>query len=181
LGSSTASTATALFDLDDAAASGSFTASFYFKYLSYPTVTNDQLPWGLRSLSAALARLETNTTGGLRISMTAVSSYTANHSIGTWYRGEVYGTGIGTAASAVNLDTYVGDATGTPFASVSVTGQTTAAQCQRMRWGRASAATLAAMSMRLDSIQQNIGSSTPLGPWPTTSTWTYGYEARIGV
>jgi hypothetical protein len=164
--------ATGLYDIDDAAASGSFSVRFYLRLTAFPSVTNAQFPCNIRSLSANLFRLEMSTTGQVRISMTANSTYTSALSLNTWYRFEFYGTGVGTASTAATCDIYVGDNTGTPAFTTSISGQTTSAQAQRTRFGKISTGVLASIAGFFDDVAANIGSSTPLGPSTLNHTRT---------
>jgi len=161
----------ALCDVDDAAPSALFSIAMYFKWVSYPTATNDQMGINIRGLANNLGRIDASTTGQFRVNMGIATAYTTALALNTWYRLEFYGSGLGTAASAATLDIYAGDST-TLFATAGVTGQTTAAQAQRGRYGCFSGAALAGKTYRIDSIRQNIGSATPLGPWPAAPTAT---------
>jgi hypothetical protein len=155
------------FDIPDTAAAAG-AVSFYFKILSTPSVTT-QFPIGWRQSAGALGRLEMSTTRQLRINMTGIGTFGTALALSTWYRIEIVVTGTGTAATAATMNAYVGDATGTAFATDTVTGQTTAAQMDRFRYYRFSTEATA-LDCRIDSIQQNIGASSQIGPWPATTT-----------
>jgi hypothetical protein len=159
---------TTFFSVDDAATSAVYSARFYCKLNSLPSATGFQGPFLLRTTAAALGRTELSATGQVRLSLGATTGTysTSVLSVGTWYRFEVYGTGIGTASSTMTCDVYVGDATGTPFITVTLTGQTTAAQCQRARFGKGGGTMT--FDMVIDDVALNIGSSTPLGPVSTS-------------
>jgi hypothetical protein len=156
------------FDLVDPTPATSGVCAFMFKLLAYPTVTNIQFPILARHSAGQLGRLEMSTTGQLRVNMTAVSAYSLGLSLNTWYRIEVICTGWNSAASAFTVNVYVGDSN-TLFTSATVTGQTTAFLQDRFRYDRGSNEATA-ISCRFDTIRQNIGSSTPLGPFITNAT-----------
>lgn len=151
------------FDLVDTASAQGVLA-FDFKLLAFPTVNGVQFPVVWRGASA-IGRLEMNTSGQLRCSMVGTGTYGTALALNTWYRIEIILTGLGTASSAVTLNVYVGDNTGTPYATDTVSGQTTAIQMDRFRFYRTSTEATA-LSCRYDTIRQDIGSSTPLGPPP---------------
>jgi hypothetical protein len=153
-------------DFDDAAASASFAFSAYFTTPVLPSVTDQLFPLTMRSLSGALGNVQMSTTGQIKVNIgTVTSAYsTPVISTGTVYRIEGQGTGWGTAATACDIQIYVGHNTGTPFISVSASGGTTALPVQRLRWGKGSG-TSTISGFTLDSIQQNIGSSTAIGPF----------------
>lgn len=154
------------FDITDTAAADGVLA-FYFKCLSTPSVTT-QFPVGFRQSAGALGRLEMSTTRQLRCVLGASGTFGTALALSTWYRIELIVTGTGTAASAVTTNVYVGDSTGSPFATDTVSGQTTAAQLDRFRFYRFSTEATA-LNCRIDSIRQNIGSSTALGPFPAAA------------
>lgn len=154
-----------LFDIDDSASSALFSHSFYIKVLAYPSVTNAQIPIGIRSTSAAIGRLEMSTTGQLRIIMGGNGTYsTPVLSLNTWYRVNIYGSGLGTSDTDTFCDVYVGNNTGTPHIAISLLNQTTAVQGQRTRIGKIAASPNATFDCRLDSIVANYGTSTPQAP-----------------
>lgn len=158
-------TNSSFFDVDDSAPSDSFSHSFYFKILSSPTVTNAQLPIGVRSLTAALGRVEMSTTNQVRVLLGAgTSAYTSALANNVWYRGDVYGSGLGTAASSMTFDVYVENNTGTPDFTCSLTGQTTAEQGQRTRFGKNAAAPNATYSMVVDGMVFEYGTAVPQAP-----------------
>lgn len=154
------------FDLVDPTPASSGVCAIMFKLLAFPTVTNIQFPIMARHSAGQLGRLEMSTTGQLRVNMTAVSAYSTALALNTWYRLEVICTGWNTAATALTVNVYVGDSN-TLFTTATVTGQTTAFLQDRFRYDRG-AAEATSISCRWDSIRQNIGSSTALGPFITS-------------
>jgi hypothetical protein len=152
-------------DLDDAAPSASFALRVYIRMDVYPSVSDIQFPINYRTLSGSLGRTDMDSAGGIRLNGGTYS--TSKLAIGVWYRIEIQGIGFGAGAGAatLNLQVYVGDATGTPYITQTLTGQTVASQIQRVRYGKISTTpSTADFTYALDEFAQNIGTSTPIGP-----------------
>lgn len=172
---------TCTFDLTESTPADSWTFRSYFYLIAYPTATV-QGPFHIRSAAnASLAQVRLTTTGQWQLNLNATGTATTGTlSLLTWYRAEWTGTGLNTATSACQLDTYLGDST-TPLTGLSatMTGQTTTALAGITRIGRNSAT--GTNDWLIDDIAVNIGSATALGPEvQLSSNWSYGTDVRIG-
>jgi hypothetical protein len=172
-----------LVDLDESLADDQFTARVAVNLTAYPSASTP-FPFNVRNTAGTtnLGGTNLSTTGQLQVAIggTLSSFTTPVLALNTWYRLEYYGSGFGTAASASTCDAYVGDNTGTPFATCSVSGVTTANGALRMRFGKPSGTSTLATSY-LDDLAYTAGSSTPLGPNITLSPgWVNGFDVRIG-
>lgn len=153
------------FDMADTAAA-TFTSRFYFYLAAFPSATV-QGPVGIRSAAnASIGRLNMSATGQIQVVLgtanTTSTLTTTTLALNTWYRFEVYGTGMGTASASMTADVYVGENTGTPYMTTGLTGQNTTATVGTVRYGKIGAA--GSNDWFYDDLAQNIGSATPLGP-----------------
>jgi hypothetical protein len=152
-------------DMSDTAAA-TYSIRCYIYLNAYPSAAI-QGPVGIRSAAnASIGRLNMSATGQLQI-LLGTSNNTSAFStsvlaLNTWYRLEIYGSGANTTSTSMTCDVYVGDATGTPFFSVTLTGQTTVATVGLIRYGRIG--TAGSNNWNIDDIAQNLGTATPLGP-----------------
>lgn len=168
------------FDIADTASADAWT-DFGFKLRAYPTVTGIQFPVGMRSSTTALCRLEMSNTGQLRIVLGAGSAYGLALALDVWYRIQIVLTGVGTASTSMTYTVFVGNST-TVYDTATITGATTVAQMDRFRYMKTTNVASDA-SCRFDTIRQNIGSSTPPGPYqvPITSDLDLRWVSRMSV
>lgn len=148
----------------DVTGQASFAFRFYLTVASLPSATCDLVQ--VRTTAASLSTsVSMSTTGQVRVTVGGVSTSFSVPvlAVGTVYRIEGQGSGFGTAASALAVQAYLGDATGSPHVSVSLTGQTTAAVAERFRYGKPTGGP-AFTGFVLDNIAQDAGTATPIGP-----------------
>lgn len=158
-----------------------FAVSFMVNIISLPDVEL-QFPVSIRSSTdTSVCGLQLTPAGRIRVTASAGGGLSTVAQVITsgWYRIVYYGTGLNTASGTANVDVYTGDSA-TPLFQLAYTGMTTTALAGRVRYGKGSSAVL--NSWQFDDIQQNIGSSSPIGILPLTYTLTDGvnvYDSGI--
>jgi fibronectin-binding autotransporter adhesin len=149
------------FDQSDlVGASASMTGLAMFSFTALPTATH--LLCQFRSSGAQLGDISVSSAGMIRCTAgSTVGGSGSNMAVNTPYYLQWYGTGYGTASTALTVNVL--DAAGAPVSSVSASG-TTSAQVLLGRWGKPSASGGAAVfsDFRIEPLAFNVGSSTPI-------------------
>lgn len=174
-------TAASLIQMTDAGGSTSFAARIYLAMQGYPP---DSAQFGIQVRSTAdayICRVYVGPTGLLKIADTAGSNAvigTVPLGLSTVTRLEFYGTGLNGATGNLTAAAYAGETT-TPIDLISASSVTTTGATDRIRYGKMATGTMASFSF--DSLAQNIGTATPIGPAvAAVATWAYQYDVRVG-
>jgi hypothetical protein len=156
----TAATACNLDKADTASANAA--AHTYIYLTAYPS-TDVQAPISFRG-GANLAHVRITATGQVRnvVGSTVGTASTSVLALNTWYRLELVTTGHNSAAAALNSNVYVGNSTTPFFTPPAVTGVTTAALVDTVRYTKFGGTTL--ITFWLDDPRQDIGATAELGP-----------------
>jgi hypothetical protein len=173
------STGTNFFAWDDVAASADGAFAFDFQLASLPSSTHVFV--AIRSLSSSLGLINLDTTGHIQTNAGTSGSFsTGAISAGVPYRCEGQFTGFGTASSSFSAQIYP-QHSNTAVATCTITGGTTAAQAQRIRYIKPVDATTMTGVVLFDNVQQNIGSATPLGDFATNVSVNAGVASATGT
>jgi len=168
-------------DITDTAAD-SFATRLMLNMSALPSGAEVQFPAFARSTGDShVTRCQMTTGGVIKVLDTAGATILTSPALGTssWYRIEYWGERMNTTNGKLGLALFAGNSDDPLYFEVKDGSITTTNTIGRIRWGKASNATLA--TWKMDDLAMNIGGAPgPIGPVGGWTQIDYGTAVLIG-